>query len=425
MIRKATVNDLDAVERLYEEVHTAEEENRQQIGWARGIYPVRATAEMALEREDLFVMEHAGKLYGTAIINNVQVDVYRQGNWNYHISDDQVCVLHTLVISPGSTGKGYGREFLRFYENYAFEHGCTELRLDTNVKNTAARAMYQKHGYTEVGIVPTDFNGILGIQLVLLEKYLGKTEHKHKRKSKRFFIAMAAVFLFLLIGLTCTAYLADFYHADQGAIEAVTASSTLHYQTLEDGTMVWEPEGATKGLIFYPGGKVEAAAYIPLLRACAEQDMVCILVEMPFRLAVLDFHAADGIPERYPEVEHWYIGGHSLGGSMAAAYLAEDHADSYDGLFLLGSYSTADLSHTDLSVLSVFGSEDQVMNREKYEKNRVNLPDDFTEKVIDGGCHAYFGMYGAQEGDGIPSIRCEEQMEETAKLLSEFIQNQS
>lgn len=254
---------------------------------------------------------------------------------------------------------------------------------------------------------------------------LEKTEHKHKRKLKRFFIAMAVLLLLVLIGLACTVYLADFYHADQAAIEAVTASSTLHYQTLEDGTMVWEPEGATRGLIFYPGGKVEATAYIPLLQACAEQDMVCVLVKMPFRLAVLDLHAADGIPERYPEVEHWYIGGHSLGGSMAAAYLAEDHADSYDGLFLLGAYSAADLSHTDLNVLSVFGSEDQVMNREKYEKNRGNLPENFTEKVIDGGCHAYFGMYGTQDGDGTPSIRCEEQIEETAKLLDEFTQIQS
>lgn len=254
---------------------------------------------------------------------------------------------------------------------------------------------------------------------------LEKTEHKHKGKLKRFFIAMAVLLLLVLIGLACTVYLADFYHADQAAIEAVTASSTLHYQTLEDGTMVWEPEGATRGLIFYPGGKVEATAYIPLLQACAEQDMVCVLVKMPFRLAVLDLHAADGIPERYPEVEHWYIGGHSLGGSMAAAYLVEDHADSYDGLFLLGAYSAADLSHTDLNVLSVFGSEDQVMNREKYEKNRGNLPENFTEKVIDGGCHAYFGMYGTQDGDGTPSIRCEEQIEETAKLLDEFTQIQS
>lgn len=94
---------------------------------------------------------------------------------------------------------------------------------------------------------------------------------------------------------------------------------------------------------------------------------------------------------------------------MAASYLA-DHAEAYEGLILLGSYSTADLSDTDLAVLSVFGSEDTVMNREKYEENKSNLPSDFSESVIDGGCHAYFGMYGAQDGDGTSTITNEEQI---------------
>ena len=174
IIRKATEKDLDAVEKLYDEIHTAEEEQKQQIGWIRGIYPVRSTAEMALKREDLYVLEEDGNIYGTGIINNVQVDSYRYGNWKYHVPEDQVCVLHTLVISPASAGRGYGRSFLQFYENYALEQGCMELRIDTNEKNEVARAMYQKHGYTEIGIVPTDFNGIPGIKLVLLEKYLGE-----------------------------------------------------------------------------------------------------------------------------------------------------------------------------------------------------------------------------------------------------------
>lgn len=113
-IRKATENDIDAVEKLYDAIHTAEEENKQDIGWVRGIYPVRATAEAALKREDLFVLEENGTLYGTAIINKLQVDIYNQGNWKHRVSDEQVCVLHTLVISPASAGKGYGKAFLGF-----------------------------------------------------------------------------------------------------------------------------------------------------------------------------------------------------------------------------------------------------------------------------------------------------------------------
>ncbi|MGN0311232.1 MAG: GNAT family N-acetyltransferase, partial [Lachnospiraceae bacterium] len=171
-IRKATINDIDAIEKLYDDIHTAEEKGKQTIGWIRDVYPVRATAQMALTRDDLFVLEDVGKIYGTAIINKTQVDSYSEGRWNHDVADSQVCVLHTLVISPDSAGRGYGSAFVEYYENYALDNDCVELRLDTNARNTVARAMYKKLGYTEIGIVKTDFNGISGIDLVLLEKYL-------------------------------------------------------------------------------------------------------------------------------------------------------------------------------------------------------------------------------------------------------------
>ncbi|MBQ8301954.1 MAG: hypothetical protein IJX97_00195 [Clostridia bacterium] len=85
--------------------------------------------------------------------------------------------------------------------------------------------------------------------------------------------------------------------------------------------------------------------------------------------------------------------------------IAVFNAEDFEGLILLGSYSTANLSEIDLDVLSIYGSEDKVMNREKYDENKGNLPAKFTEIVVDGGCHVYFGMYGAQDGDGTPTIR--------------------
>lgn len=173
IIRKATEKDIDKVEKIYDAIHTAEENGEKTIGWIRDVYPVRATAENALKKDELFVLEDDGEIYGSGIINKTQVESYRQGNWKHNVEDSKVCVLHTLVISPDSAGKGYGRAFLAYYENYAAENGCTELRIDTNARNTVARLMYKKHGYTEVGIVKTDFNGIAGIDLVLLEKYIG------------------------------------------------------------------------------------------------------------------------------------------------------------------------------------------------------------------------------------------------------------
>ena len=172
MIRKAGIKDLDAVDCLYQEIHDAESAGLITTGWIREIYPVKATAEAALERGDLFVLEEDGRILGSGIINQLQVDVYESAPWKYQAPDEQVCVLHTLVISPAARGKGYGREFIRFYEAYALRHGCLELRIDTNELNLAARAMYSKYGYQEIDIVPTTFNGIAGVNLVLLEKQI-------------------------------------------------------------------------------------------------------------------------------------------------------------------------------------------------------------------------------------------------------------
>lgn len=172
MIRKATRADLNHIVRIYDEIHTAEEEGKCTTGWIREIYPVRETAEKALEREDLFVLEDGGRILGTALINQIQVDVYHGAPWKHNVPEDQVCVLHTLVISPDAAGKGYGTAFVRFYEEYAAEHGWPELRIDTNAGNQAARKMYRRLGYQEISVVPTVFNGIPEVDLVLLEKHL-------------------------------------------------------------------------------------------------------------------------------------------------------------------------------------------------------------------------------------------------------------
>ena len=242
---------------------------------------------------------------------------------------------------------------------------------------------------------------------------------KNKCKRKVSAIVSAAVLALVIIVGACAVYVGDYYRADQGAIESFTPMNSVSVKTLDDGTLVFSPGNTTAGFIFYPGGKVEHTAYQPIMAACAQRGILCILVKMPFNLAVLDMNAAEGIHAQYPEIEDWYIGGHSLGGSMAASYLAS-HPEDYEGLILLGSYSTADLSESGLDVLSVYGSEDMVINRVKYDECKSNLPEGFTEIVIDGGCHAYFGMYGAQEGDGIPMITNEEQILLTAEAVFEM-----
>ncbi len=170
IFRKAIHTDLDAVAAIYRRIHDEEEAGRAVIGWIRGIYPERATAEAALQRGDLYVEELDGAVVGTAIINAIQVPEYAQAPWRYDVPENQVCVLHTLVIDPLCKGKGLGKAFVAFYERTAKAQGRPYLRMDTNARNTAARALYKSLGYWETAVLPCNFNGIPGVQLVTLEK---------------------------------------------------------------------------------------------------------------------------------------------------------------------------------------------------------------------------------------------------------------
>lgn len=171
-IRKAAAADIPGIAEIYERIHTEEENGRASIGWIRGVYPVRKTAEDACGRGDLFVLLDDGKIAAAAIINQIQVPEYRLARWKEDTPPDSVMVLHCLAVDPAKSGKGYGKRFVSFYESYARLHGCTALRMDTNARNTRARTLYRKLGYTEIGTVPCVFNGIPNVCLVCLEKYL-------------------------------------------------------------------------------------------------------------------------------------------------------------------------------------------------------------------------------------------------------------
>lgn len=253
-------------------------------------------------------------------------------------------------------------------------------------------------------------------------------------------LTIALLIIICVCILGCVIYVTDYYRAGDAAALALTSDSHVTVTVQGDRSVVFAPADsdlpAERGLIFYPGGKVEHTAYAPLLHALAERGWHCVLLKMPCNLAILDMDAAEDVPENFPEIDSWYVGGHSLGGSMAASFLAglEKEHDSdndtengldgseeiFDGLILLASYSIDDLSSTDLDVLSVYGSEDLVLNMENYVANRSNLPADTVEFVIDGGCHGYFGDYGMQDGDGIPAISPQEQLAQTVQMITDL-----
>lgn len=214
-------------------------------------------------------------------------------------------------------------------------------------------------------------------------------------------------------------YVGTYYHADDTALAALTTTEKVTVEQCDD-YVAFTPDNPAAGFIFYPGGKVEHRAYAPLMQALAERGILCVLVKMPFNLAVFDVNAGADIPEQFPEIEDWYLGGHSLGGSMAASF-ASEAPDCFKGLGLLAAYSTADLSDSGLEVVTILGDKDAVLNLEKLESNRGNLPKTAIQSQIPGANHAQFGSYGPQKGDGEATITAEEQIRITANLLAEMM----
>ena len=213
-------------------------------------------------------------------------------------------------------------------------------------------------------------------------------------------------------------YTSIYYHADQGAIvDFCDDYPDVKVEPLGDKGVVVKGEEIKAGVVFYPGAKVESKAYLPLCAALAQRGYATVLLNVPFRLAVLSPNRADGVQKALPEADRWYLAGHSLGGTIACHYAARHPAD-FDGVILLASFSDKDLSQTSLTVLSIYGDQDKVLNRRSYDNARSRYPSDFDEYVIEGGCHAGFGMYGAQKGDGTPTIDSAAQITLTADYIA-------
>ena len=240
------------------------------------------------------------------------------------------------------------------------------------------------------------------------------------KKQKRLIVWLSIALAFGIIFIGCAVYVGIYYKADIETVEAFLSSESVAKEEC-DGFTAFIPNGEVRtGFIFYPGGKVDDKAYYPLMHTLAEYGILSIVAEMPFRLAVLDSNSAMDIKDSYPEIKSWYIGGHSLGGAMAAACTYKNE-NEFKGLVLLGAYSTKDISEKNVAVLSIYGTLDGVMNFEKYEKCLSNMPRAFTEFVIEGGNHAYFGVYGEQKGDKDAKISNAEQIYVTAGQIVSFI----
>jgi len=176
------------------------------------------------------------------------------------------------------------------------------------------------------------------------------------------------------------------------------------------------------GVIFYPGRRVDYRSYAPIARAIAEQGYLVVIKPMPLNLAVLSPEAAREVLRTYPQIETWVIGGHSLGGAMAAAFVYR-HPQEVQGLILLAAYPANNFSLRSLAipVLSISASEDGLATPQKIFASRSLLPETTQWVVIEGGNHAGFGWYGDQPGDGQARISRETQQRQVVEVITRFL----
>lgn len=204
------------------------------------------------------------------------------------------------------------------------------------------------------------------------------------------------------------------------ALEALSSDSEVHVTEAPYGWLFEATDDTpVTGFILYPGGRVDPRSYAPFARDLAMHGHAVVIVPMRFNLAVLSPNRAADVLAANPDIRSWAIGGHSLGGTMAAAYAQED-SRSIDALALLASYpaKSTDLSSSDISVVSIYGTRDGVLSAESFKQAVPRLPDATEFVPIEGGNHAQFGSYGSQPGDNQAEIDAQTQMESAVDVVA-------
>ena len=233
-----------------------------------------------------------------------------------------------------------------------------------------------------------------------------------QRKTKAAKIWKTVLIIFTVLVMICAAafliYTSNYAHATLAARKAMEGTEETTVSEIEDG-WYFDGPGEGKGMIFYPGGLVEAEAYAQLMMDLANGGMDCFLIRQPFHLAFLGIDRAQNVIDDYRDsYDSWHVGGHSLGG-VGASFFAASHLDELDGIALLAAYSTVPLHKDGFKTVTIYGSNDHILNLKQFRSNLKNLPEDNEVIEIPGGNHCQFGDYGFQKGDGTASISAEEQ----------------
>ncbi|WP_158864162.1 alpha/beta hydrolase [Leifsonia sp. AG29] len=216
-------------------------------------------------------------------------------------------------------------------------------------------------------------------------------------------IAVAVLVVFALVAVGFLVWANAVMMGDREAALHVWRDPRVSVRDVGDAVEL-APTGHASGdgLVFIPGAKVDPYAYLYKLSATVAETGLTVLITKPtLNLAFFDQRPLSEFTRHVPEVQRWYVGGHSLGG-VRACQLADDPAVS--GLVLFGSYCANDLSKSHLRTLSISGTHDGLSTPEKIRDTRDLLPPDATMIAVPGMNHAQFGDYGPQPGDNPSAI---------------------
>ena len=235
-----------------------------------------------------------------------------------------------------------------------------------------------------------------------------------KNKTKTILkIAIPCASIGIITGI-CLGYMCTYSKAED--VDKYLKNSTLVKVQKSKNEYLFDGPGTKNLMIFYPGAKVDEKAYSPLLHTLASLGIDCYLTKMPFHMAIFNINKANDVIKNN-KYDNYYLSGHSMGGAMAASYVSKTTYD-IKGLVFFAAYSATDLkAKEELNVLSIYGSNDGVLQMKKLEKGREYMPNSYSEIVIDGGNHAQFGSYGKQKGDKDATISPQEQLSITTTSI--------
>jgi hypothetical protein len=228
-------------------------------------------------------------------------------------------------------------------------------------------------------------------------------EQMRRRARVRLILAIPALLLSGLL-VAVVAY-ARPYAASPVALDALVPDDTIRIRDritwYEMSPIREDPAGneipPTTGLVFVPGARVDPRAYAHVLRPLVDAGFFVAVLKDPLGFSILDPDHPEVVLGLHPDIAHWAVGGHSLGGTTAAG--VADTNEQVNGLVLFASYPAGPIVRTDLKAVSVFGTADGLVSVADIEGSKANLPAGTTFVEVPGAAHSWFGDYGEQAGD--------------------------